>query len=370
MSCSLYIHIPFCKKKCPYCDFYSIEYNAELAKEYISVISEQIKKISYKIHTVYIGGGTPTVLAPFLLHKILVPLSKILKTSRENTIEANPESLDRERLDLFRKYGLNRISIGVQSINDDKLKFLGRIHNAKQALAAVRNSRKAGFKNINIDLIYGLPEESLKNWENEMDEVVKLPVNHISCYSLGCEPGTLFYKFKNKISDEKVSGMYVFNMRFLPERDFFQYEVSNFSLKTFESLHNLNYWQCGDYLGLGASASSFLLGVRAKNIAGIDEYLRRIRDRKDTISYREKLTPLKRAKEFAALSIRTKKGINILDFKRKTGFDFFRVEPKTQLEKLKDRGLIKFSKKNNMICRIFLTEKGFLFCDEVSSEFV
>ncbi|MCK4810062.1 MAG: radical SAM family heme chaperone HemW [Candidatus Omnitrophica bacterium] len=370
MSLSLYIHIPFCKRKCPYCDFYSIGYDRELAVEYVNDLSEQIKKINYRIRTVHIGGGTPTVLEPVLLRKLLDALSKILKRSRENTVEVNPESLTREKLDLFRNYGLNRISIGVQSINDDKLKFLGRLHDSRQALTAVQNSRKAGFRNISVDLIYGLPGESLKNWKSEIKEISRLPVKHISCYSLGCEPGTRFYKFKKRISDQEVAGMYIFNMRFLPERGFFQYEVSNFSFKTFESLHNLNYWQGGDYLGLGPSAASFLKGERLKNIADIKEYLKRIRDKKDYISYRERLNPLKRAKEFAALSIRTKKGINVLDFKRKTGFDFFRVQEKAQLEKFKDKGLIKLSKKDNIIHKIFLTEKGFLFCDEVSSEFI
>jgi oxygen-independent coproporphyrinogen-3 oxidase len=366
----LYIHIPFCKKKCPYCDFYSIPYQERLAYTYIDILIKQIKNLNYKISTVYIGGGTPSVLRMELLNKLLKYLTPIFRSSKENTIEVNPESLDKDKIKLFLKRGINRLSIGVQSLDDSKLRFLGRIHSSRMAINAIEEAKRCGFKNISVDLIYGLPKESLSNWRREVKEIVKFPIQHISCYALSCEPKTRFYKFKNKISEEEVTRMYIFNMRFLPKKGFYQYEVSNFSLEGFECLHNLNYWYGGEYLGLGPSAASFIKGERTKNIVDIKEYIERVKIGGEYVIYREKLNLLKRAKELVSLMIRTKEGIDIPGFRCKTGFDFFRVEEEHKIKNLQERGFIKLHKKKNTVYRISLTEKGFLFCDEVSSEFV
>jgi len=370
MGHGLYIHIPFCRKKCPYCDFYSIEYNPQLVKDYINILSKQIEKINTQINTIYIGGGTPTVLEYTFLKRLLNKLSKFLRASYENTIEANPESVNKDKIKLLLKHNVNRLSIGVQSVNDKKLRFLGRIHNASQAFRAVEEAKEGGFSNISVDLIYGIPKESLTGWKGELREVIKLPINHISCYSLSCEPKTKFYKLKNKISEEEVANMYLFNIRFLPRKGFFHYEVSNFSKKDFECLHNLSYWRGNNYIGLGASAVSFVNGKRIKNIASVEEYIKRVHDKKDYWVHEERLIPLKRARELAALKIRTKEGINFKEFKKMAGFDFFKIIHIQTIEQLGIKGFLRLYKRKGKLYKISLTEKGFLFCDEVSSEFI
>ncbi len=370
MGISLYIHIPFCKRKCPYCDFYSIIYQEELAEQYINIISEEIGKLNISFDTVYIGGGTPTVMSVSLWKRLLDSLKKILKNSCENTVEANPESLSKEKLKLFLEYNINRISIGVQSLNDNKLKFLGRIHNAERGIKAVMEAKECGFYNISIDLIYGCLNEVSKSWEKELAKAIKLPVTHISCYALSCEPNTDFYKLKENIDDREVAKMYAFNMSFLPKKGYKQYEVSNFALDGFECKHNLKYWEGSFYLGIGASAVSYIDGMRKKNISDVREYIKRLVLGQSCIEFRESLSRRKRAKELAALKIRTKKGIDFDWFRKATGFDFLGVESKEVLEELRRRGLLRFYKKGRILKKVTLTKKGYLFCDEVSSYFV
>ncbi len=363
----LYIHIPFCKRKCPYCDFYSITYRDDLAKEYVNILSEEAEKINTKIDTVYIGGGTPTILAPGLMEKLLKSLASILSSSRENTIEANPESLNKEKLCLFRQYNINRISIGVQSLYEGKLKFLGRIHSVEDAKKAVSNARECGFSNVSIDLIYGLPGEQLSKWQEELEEASRLPAQHISCYSLICEPRTKFYKLRKSIDDETVAKMYLFNMDFLPKRGFLQYEVSNFSLKGFECRHNLKYWQGIGYIGLGPSAVTFVNRERKKNVADVSRYIEEHYGYKESSVYREKLSRKKYARELAALKIRTNEGIDFNWFKEKTGFNFFDIEDEKSINELISKGFLKTLLFETGIC---LSREGFLFCDEVSSALV
>ncbi len=370
MRDSLYIHIPFCKKKCPYCDFYSIPPQKKLVSEYISIISQEISKLNTCFDTVYIGGGTPTVIDIHLWGILLESLKKILKSSYENTVEANPESLSKEKLKLFLKYNINRISIGLQSLNDLKLKYLGRIHDRRRGIKAVWDAKESGFFNINIDLIYGYFNESLKEWKKELNEAIKLPITHISCYALGYESYTPFYKFKSKVDEKEVAEMYLFNMNFLPKNGYMQYETSNFSLEGFKCTHNLRYWQGASYIGIGASAVSYIKGIRKKNISDVKEYIKRIALGESHVESKERLTREKQAKELAALKIRTTEGICFDWFKETTGFDFFNIEDRTVIESLKAKGLVRISVGKNGFERIFLTKKGYLFCDEVSSSLV
>ena len=370
MTAGLYIHIPFCKRKCPYCDFYSISYQSSLAKDYIDILSEEVKKINIKIDTVYIGGGTPSVLPIGFLERLLMSLKSILKVSRENTIEVNPESINKDKLILLRRYNVNRISIGMQSLYDSKLKFLGRIHSAKEAKTALFNAKEYGFSNISIDLIYGIPGERLSSWKEELKEAAGLPIQHISCYSLIPEPHTKFYKLRNAIDEETVAKMYLFNMWFLPRAGFSQYEVSNFSMTGFECAHNIKYWQGLEYIGIGPSAVSFVNRKRIKNIPDVGNYINKYLARKDTAARIDKLSRPKYAKELAALKIRTKRGINFRWFQTRTGFDFFDIEEKEDIYEFKKRGLLRIHKERDIDTGIYLSHRGFLFCDEVSSCFV
>jgi len=369
---SLYIHIPFCRKKCLYCGFYSTTYDKNLASDYIKAIEKEIDRLEGKFSTIYIGGGTPTVLELDLLKSLLKKLHKHLLPGTEFTIEANPESLTKEKIKLFLNSGINRISVGIQSFNDAKLKKLSRIHDAKKAKEVVLLAFKNGFKNISIDLIFGVYGESLNDWQKELSVAAKLPIKHISCYGLTYERNTPLLSLLEqgkvqKINDDTEARMYKTAMEFLPENDFRQYEISNFAKKGFECRHNLSYWDNDEYFGLGASAVSYIDGRRSQNILDIYEYTGRAIRGVSVIATSEKLSKRKSAGETAAVKIRTSTGIDLEWFKEKTGFDILETKRKS-IEKMTEQGLLKYIKKNNNISAVKLTKKGFIFCDIVSSQ--
>lgn len=366
MPQGLYIHIPFCRQKCLYCDFYSALYAEDLAGSYIQVILKQIQRLDQDFSSIYIGGGTPSILSRGLLNKLLAGLKKFIKKDAEVTIEVNPESVDKEKLKLFLNGGVNRISIGVQSFDDKKLNSLGRIHSAKQAVETIELSRKTSFNNTSIDMIFGVSKEDLKAWEAELEKAAGFDVQHISCYSLSYEKDTPLFIMREKeeiasVDDEVTSEMYQYAMSYLPGKGFNHYEVSSFSKPGFECRHNLNYWDNNSYVGLGPSAVSYIKGVRSENVKDVKEYIGRFNKGVDFVISREELPPVHMAKESASVKIRTKEGIGYDWFKDKTGFDFLELE-KSALERLAGQGLIEYNKKN-----VRLTDKGFLFSDTVSS---
>lgn len=369
---ALYIHIPFCRRKCAYCNFYSIAYDRSLAGAYIDVICGQIERLEKPVSTIFIGGGTPTVLETADIKRLLRSISrKLAGSGREFSIEANPESLNGEKLDLFLDEGVNRLSIGVQSFSDVKLKKLGRTHNAKKAIDAVTLSKKKGFDNLNIDLIFGSPEETFSDCMVEFKRAVELPVAHISCYCLTYEKGTPIFdaKKRGKIipADEDHSArMYSYAMEYLPAQGFKHYEVSNFAKKGFECVHNLNYWSNNEYIGFGVSAVSYLDGVRRRHVTDIMKYIKKTTDGESTVVSAERLAGERRGKETAAVKIRTAEGISFNWFKKKTGYDFLRIEADA-VRRLSDAGLIRDKKTRGAGSGIALTKKGFLFCDTVSS---
>ncbi|MCD6540010.1 MAG: radical SAM family heme chaperone HemW [Candidatus Omnitrophica bacterium] len=369
----LYLHIPFCRKKCAYCDFYSVEYSQSLAQSYIKVLINQIEyfKKEYLFSTVYIGGGTPSVLTEDLLAKLLKSLD--LKPTQEVSLEANPESLAERKLKLLLDLGINRLSIGVQSFEDKVLRFLQRAHNSQQAVKAIELAQKKGFKNINIDLIYAVPNKDFKLWKKELKLAVSLPITHISLYSLSYEEGTpLFLKLKNKeftpLNSEEEAEMYKYALDFLEKKGFYQYEVSNFSKRGYECRHNLSYWANSSYLGLGPSAVSYIKGVRKKYIDDVYEYIAKVRPERGVFAGEESLNPLQKAKETAVLNIRRRKGIDFAEFKKATGFDFLEIEDRAFLEELLKRKLVALKRKNSQVYGLRLTKKGFLLADYVARE--
>lgn len=371
---SLYIHIPFCRQKCVYCDFYSVRYDGSFAKAYIDVLCRQIKDLETDFYTIYIGGGTPTVLETNLLEKLLKALTKVGQKAVEFTIEANPESVEKNKIQLLRDNGVTRMSLGVQSFDEKKLQKLGRIHSARQVFRAVELAKREGLENISIDLIFGVWQERFADWKKELNQAVKLPVNHISAYSLTYEKKTpIFQRLKNKefseLDDKAIAEMYKYTMAYLPTQGFLQYEVSNFAQKGFECKHNLNYWQNNSYVGLGPSAVSYNSGVRTQNICSLKEYVDRFKNKKTIIAGKEKLSSLKCAKETAAIKIRTKEGINFSWFKEKTGFDFITLEQEA-IRELITQGLIRYITCKNKLQGACLTPKGFLFSDSVSASFL
>ena len=371
MTKALYIHIPFCRVKCPYCDFYSIPHKEAIAQEYIRALCKQIDQLGKSFSTIYIGGGTPTVLEKTLLKQLLKSLERLISRGCEFTIEANPESLTKDKIAILIDGGLNRISIGAQSLLDSKLKKLSRIHSAKKVYQAITLAKKGGFSNISIDLIFGIWAEVFKEWQRELKEVVELPVTHISTYALTYERTTpLFKKLKqgkvSPLEEGAVASFYKFAIDYLPKNGFSHYEVSNFAKNGYRCQHNLNYWHNYSYFGLGACAVSFLEGVREKNIADVRGYIDKLERNLSPVVSKERLSKLRGAKETAALKVRTKQGIDFKWFDKHSGFSFRELES-GQLDWLIDEGLIRYRRQKGQISGIYLTKKGFLFADTVSS---
>jgi len=308
------------------------------------------------------------------LKKILFSLRKFSNKAIEFTIEANPESLTEEKLSLFLDEGVNRINIGVQSFNSSKLKRLGRLHDGPCAVGAVAKARVSGFKNIGIDLIFGIWDEVVPAWKDDLKTAADLPITHISCYSLTYEPGTYIKECVKDgsiipLPEERSADMYNLAISYLANKGFAQYEISNFSKPGFCCKHNYTYWNNDPYTGLGPSAVSYADGVRRENIPDVAGYIDKVRSGLQPIGSSEKLSPEERAKETAAVKIRTMEGIGFDWFKKKTGFELPDLERKA-LPKLIANGLIEQSKVSLAAEGVRLTRKGILFCDTVSSAFL
>ena len=313
----LYIHIPFCKRKCPYCDFYSESisgHNSRLISDYLEALKQEIDEMrNYAgvIETVYIGGGTPSIIGAENLVKLYENLISDFEISdvAEITIEANPDSLTPDFAKTAHDLGFNRISIGAQSFNDDNLKILGRIHNSDQIFQAVDTIKNAGFSNFNLDLITALPEQTISDVLRDLELAVSLNPTHLSVYNLIIEEDTPFermfskHEFKMQ-SNEDISQIYTATQKFLTSKGFSHYEISNFTKQGFESKHNLGYWRYENYIGLGASAQSFLMPFRFANKRSVSEYINN--DRND---FHETLSQTQQLDEILMLGLRTAEGI-------------------------------------------------------------
>ena len=370
----IYIHIPFCERKCIYCDFYSIEKLGWIDSFVDSVLREIeiFKKESdftetSCFDTIYFGGGTPSLLKVSQVEKILNSLYKNFQISpnAEVTIEANPGTVDKEKLFSFKEVGINRLSFGVQSFFDEDLKFLGRIHTSKDAIECVKFAFEAGFENINIDLIFGLPGQSVKDWVKNLHKAIELGVPHISAYNLIVEKGTPLYELvrndKVKLPDENEQAeMYEMTMETLEGAGYIHYEVSNYAYEGFECRHNLKYWEYENYIGFGPSAHSFWANKRWWNVANLDKYLRAIGLDKLPIANFEILDSEKMMEEFIYLGLRST-GIDLNKFRAKFGFDFLDAEIREELNELEKLGFVEVDN-----FKVKLTRKGFSVCDEIS----
>jgi putative oxygen-independent coproporphyrinogen III oxidase len=274
----LYVHIPFCVKKCAYCDFYSLPQRLDSVSPYINALLTESKNYSgLDFQTLYLGGGTPSLLGAQGLSKLLDGLRGVfaLSTLSEATMEANPESLTTELLEAAQGRGINRLSIGVQSLSDRELASVGRIHSAHQAIQAVELARASGFANISADVILGLPGQDCQSLMVTLETLIGLDIQHISAYCLAVEPHTPLAANPpaDLPSDDEQAELYESACSLLQSRGFVHYEISNFALPGYECVHNLNYWRGGEYLGLGPAAASHLNGKRFKNKADLDAYL-------------------------------------------------------------------------------------------------
>ncbi len=267
----LYIHIPFCLTKCPYCDFYSERYSKSLASEYENAVIRNLSYYDETYDTVYFGGGTPVLLSEEIA-RIMKHIS--VSDNAEITVEANPCVSDKKRLSTLFESGVNRISFGVQSMNEVELKFLGRRHSAQQAEAAIRLASEIGFENISADLMLGLPKQNENDILNSVNRLSELPLTHISAYLLKIEEGTPFYAMDIAVpEDERMSELYLYTCEQLEKIGFEQYEISNFAKQGYECKHNLKYWRCEEYLGIGAAAHSFYKGVRFCTERSISQFI-------------------------------------------------------------------------------------------------
>ncbi|MDS1031751.1 radical SAM family heme chaperone HemW [Porphyromonadaceae sp. NP-X] len=327
----IYIHIPFCSQRCSYCNFFSVV-SINLLNEVIDAIIKEfsIRKDYLKnepVQTIYFGGGTPSLLTIQQIEKLLNTIYKNFPVEKnaEITFEANPDDLTEKYLSDLKKLGINRLSIGIQSFDDNKLKILNRRHNAFQAVEAVRVAQRSGFNNISIDLIYGLPFQSLIEWENDLDKAFSLPIQHLSAYALTFEEKTLLLKQKEKkliepADEELMIKMYELLLNKSNQNGFDAYEISNFSLPEFYSRHNSSYWTQTPYLGIGPSAHSFNGFSRQWNVASIHKYIERIM-KNNSFFEQEILSLQDRYNEYVLLGLRTKNGINIDELEQNFGIE-------------------------------------------------
>jgi len=319
----LYIHIPFCVKKCAYCDFVSYPDCLDREKEYLSALCDEFKRYEDKqVDTVYIGGGTPTALSTDGLILLLDNIFNYFDVTddAEITIEVNPKTADIKKLSALRLAGVNRVSIGVQSFDDEVLSAIGRIHTAQDAANCILDAKFAGFKNISVDIMFGLPNQTLESLKNTLFRAVTSGVTHISCYSLILEENTpLFESVKRgdlSLPDEDTEAlMYDTVCDILKKSGFKQYEISNFAKEGFYSRHNIKYWDCEEYIGCGAAAHSYFKGKRYSNTENIDEYINSSLRQKDTVT----LSTEDKMSEFMFLGLRKIDGVSLYDFQIRFG---------------------------------------------------
>lgn len=388
MELGIYIHIPFCIKKCDYCDFISYTNCYDLQEKYVKKLIEEIEENrdllkNNFISTIYIGGGTPSSIKPEFIKKILDKIYEICEISQisekikiETTIEVNPGTTTRNNLQLYKNCGINRLSIGLQSTNDTILETIGRIHNYKQFLDTYKWAKEAGFKNINVDLMLGLPGQDIETLKESLENIVNLqPMpNHISVYSLIVEEGT---KIEQNINlgklklpdDEEERKQYHYTKNYLELNGYKHYEISNFAKPGFESKHNMNCWKQKQYVGFGVAAHSYVNGIRYANTTDLKEYLNikenpREKNFKKIKTVEEKQNKFDMEKEFMMLGLRKLEGISISKFEEKFGENpiyLFRNE----LQKLVEENLLEVD-----LDDIRLTNKGLDFANLVWEEFV
>ena len=347
MPLGIYIHVPFCRSKCQYCDFYSLtEKSDRLLDGYLDAICDHIRETGpqtpgYQVDTIYFGGGTPSFFGADGLVAILSTIRKNfdVTSDAEITFEANPDSISPRLLRKLRSEGFNRVSLGVQCDDDVILEKIGRPHNYEQAISAVQKIRKAGFKNLSLDLIYGLPGQTLESWQETLRHVLELKPEHISCYGLKVEEGTPLYtcrEFMNLPDDDAQADMYLATVELLRSKGYRQYEISNFCRRNHESKHNLKYWSGGEYLGFGPDASSDFAGKRFKIIRDLHGYINGIHNGGQVLEDIQDVPKRERAGEYLMMRLRTTKGINKEEYEKKYLLPFAPLEEK--LEECRSRG--------------------------------
>ena len=365
----LYIHVPFCKQKCIYCDFYSLPHQESRMDDYTAAVCAHLTETApfaagHLVDTVYIGGGTPTYLGPDRLGKILKTVHKKYRVAKdaEITLEANPDSAgDWKALRALRRAGVNRVSLGMQSACDEELAAIGRVHTHAQTAAAVEVVRRAGIKNLSLDLIYGLPGQSLERWQENLSAAVALEPEHLSCYGLKVEEGTPLFQRRETFTlpgDDAQADMYLYTVEFLENLGYAQYEISNFARPGKESRHNLKYWHLEEYAVFGPGAHSDFGGVRYAYARDLDAYIRGVATGAPMLSESERIPPLDRDTEYVMLGLRLRQGLDPKEFERRFRRRFNCFVP-----------FLEQCRQNGYACeeegRWHLTPKGFLVSNQI-----
>lgn len=367
---ALYIHIPFCDHKCIYCDFYSI-ITSDNVQSFLTALKKEIEYFS-KLYSndrsftsIFFGGGTPSLMQPGYLQEILNHLKKnfYIDARAEITMETNPGTVNKSKLKKFKEAGINRISIGIQSFDEEELKFLTRIHDKKSAIQTVYNAAEVGFENISVDLIFNLPSQTKEKWIRNLETAITLPIKHISTYSLILERGTILNKL---VLDKKVimqdddydADLYETTIDFLVSNGFYQYEVSNFTKPGFECIHNNAYWRYNDYLSFGTSSHSFVDGKRWWNYSSLKKYISEIEINNHAIMNFEIISKEQMHDEYVMLALRSS-GLELDDYKKKFSDNWIKKNY-SYFELLKNEQHL--SVDDNWIK---LTPKGYAVCDEI-----
>ena len=374
----IYIHIPFCKSKCIYCDFNSLSGKDDYINDYVNALIKEINEYASKeekklVKTIYIGGGTPSYIKEKYIKVIIETLKEQFEIlpNAEITIEVKPGTVNRSKLECYYRIGINRLSIGLQSANDKLLKMIGRIHDLKDFLDTIRLANTVGFSNINADCMIGLPEQNIYDVEETLNLLINLKLTHISVYSLIVEPNTKLERKINsgelKLPDEEIERyMYWFAKRKLEENGYLHYEISNFARPLYRSRHNLDCWNQKEYKGFGVSASSYENGVRYTNISDVNTYIKNVKEKnyKENYIIEEKQDRESMMKEYMILGLRKITGVNITDFRKRFGTTPLYKYNK-ELNKLIKEDLIEISEHS-----IRLSKKGLNFANLVWEEFV
>ena len=364
---SVYIHLPFCVQKCLYCDFASGPAGTEEIAAYMRLLTKEIRSFDaisslYRVETVFFGGGTPSVVAPFYISQILNQLRSQYEFAEkpEITLEANPGTLDAKKLVTYREAGVNRLSLGLQSVHESELKLLGRIHSFEDFQESYDLARQAGFTNINVDLMSALPKQTMGKWKKTLETVADLNPEHISAYSLSIEEGTPFYERygEGRIGrldlpgEELDRAMYHYTKQYLESRGYHRYEFSNYAKKGFESRHNLTYWTLGDYVGFGLAAHSYLQGRRFSNPREKEAYPEASAGAYQRFRATAAQSEKEAMEEYMFLGLRTARGVSRDDFQKRFGKPFPKQYEKELLE------LYRSDLVEQAGGRIFLTDAG------------
>ncbi|HLM00413.1 MAG TPA: radical SAM family heme chaperone HemW [Pyrinomonadaceae bacterium] len=384
MKAGVYLHIPFCRSRCSYCDFATDVFkNAETVERYVNALVKEIESFSQRptpdarqlpVDTIYFGGGTPSLLSPAQLEKILDSIYKRFSIEKnfELTMEMNPATVTLETLKKYKNLGVNRASFGAQTFDDRELKRLGRRHTAEDVRETVELLRQADFTNVSFDLIAGLPRQTLADWERNLDEALKLKPEHLSLYLLEIHEGTpLAEQIRSRrqpLPDEDLAGeMYESMLDKTASAGYAQYEISNFSLPGFASRHNSKYWRCEPVFAFGVSAHSFD-GARARwaNVRDTNRYVSLIENNQTPVAEKNELDPKQLAAEFAFLRLRLTEGLSLGEYENRFGIDLGR-EFAEDFRRLEDAGLIELDDAAGFLK---LTRRGFVFSNEVFALFV